>query len=89
MNKAKEELGDDQDLNPDYYVTNKPDDVPRTPPDPDPQRNLDDFFNFDPTDNPRDKFKKLLKNFGMLVAPLITGIANMLGRAFHLLGRSH
>lgn len=88
MNKAKEDLGDDQDLNPDYYVTNEPDDVPRTPPDPDPQRPLDDFFNHDSTGASRDKFKRLLKNLGMVIGPLITGIATMLGNLFHLIGRS-
>ena len=86
MNKAKEELGDDQDLNPDYYVTNEP--VPRMPPDPDPQRPLDDFFNHDSTGASKDKFKRLFKNLGMVIGPLITGIATMLGSLFHLIGRS-
>ena len=87
MNKGKEELDESQGLNPDYYVTNGPDDVPRTPPDPDPQRPLDDFFNLDSTGASRDKFKRLFKSLGLVIGPLITGIATMLGRMFHLVGR--
>lgn len=87
MNKVKEELDESQGLNPDYYVMNSPD-VPRTPPDPDPQRPLDDFFNHDSTGASRDKFKRLLKNLGLVIGPLITGIATMLGSLFHLIGRS-
>lgn len=87
MNKGKEELDESQGLNPDYYVTNGPDDVPRTPPDPDPQRPLDDFFNLYSTGASRDKFKRLFKSLGLVIGPLITGIATMLGRMFHLIGR--
>ncbi|GAH55778.1 unnamed protein product, partial [marine sediment metagenome] len=59
----------------------------RQPPDPGAQRFLDEFFNIDSNSALSDKFKKLLKNLGMVIAPIITAIATMLGTTFHFTGR--
>ena len=81
LNEGKKELGSNQSLNPDYFVTRDP--IPHQPPDPDPQTPLDDFLNTDL----KNKFKRLFKNLGLVIGPLITVIGTMLGRMIHLIGR--
>ena len=85
LNEGKKKLGNDQNLNPDYYVTREP--IPHQPPNPHPRGPLDDYLYPDLTGTPKDKFKRLFKNLGWVIGPLITGIGTMLGRMFHIIGR--
>ena len=77
INEGKKESGQN-DLMSDFYATRDPDDFQGIVPDDNPQRSLDDFFT--------DKFKKLLKNLGAILSPIIFLIAPMLGGLF-LMGR--
>ena len=85
FNEGEEKSKDTPGLNPDYWVTRDPNEVPRQPPDPDPQRKLDDFF--DDTDPSTDRFSRLFRNLGALVAPLLIAIASMLRKTFYIIGR--
>jgi hypothetical protein len=87
LNEGKKKVGKAEGLDPGYYVNRDPNEIPSQPPDPDPQRYLDEFFNSEFTDSLRDKFKKLLKNLGMLVAPIIMAVTSLMGRTFHLISR--
>ncbi|MFX1298337.1 MAG: hypothetical protein ACFFD2_26215, partial [Promethearchaeota archaeon] len=86
FNEGKNECKDNQGLNPDYWVTRDPDDIPRQPPDPDPQRKLDDFFDSE-GGSFTDKISRLFRNLGILIAPILVAIAQMLRKAFYLIGR--
>ena len=84
FNEGKEEA--EKGLNPDYWVTQDPDNVPRQPPDPNPEDSLD---RLDPESGASfsDMFSRLFRNLGALAAPLLIAIASMLRKAFHMIGR--
>lgn len=86
MNEGKEKSADNSGLNPDYWVTRDPNDMPRQPPDPNPEDRLDDL-DHDSIDSISDRFSRIFKNLGLLIAPILIGIANMLQKTFHLIGR--
>ncbi|MFW9968850.1 MAG: hypothetical protein ACFFDF_01535 [Candidatus Odinarchaeota archaeon] len=85
FNEGKKKSEDTPGLNPDYWVTRDPSDVPRQIPVEGPQRRIDDFFGDLGSSN--DRFSRFFRNLGVLAAPLLIAIASMLRKTFFMIGR--
>lgn len=85
-NEGKKNTNDTPGLNPDYWARLPDDDIPREPPDPDPDESLDELEG-NSGDSTTDRISRLFRNFGVLVSSVLIGIANMLRKAFYLIGR--